>query len=289
VLSQVCDRLQSKLEPPLFKLGMTSMRAESAGYASKARSNGQAVASQPNFRCLGGLGVDGGQIVRHGIFFRAPAVTTLSAEEERSVAALGLALIIDFRQIPEAAAAPVHLPSRRDAKRLALPVKPSRAKQLLANRDALPFDPAAATHMMTEVYRDFVRDNIDTFASFLIETAAAPGPVLFHCTAGKDRTGLAAALVLAALGADRATIMADFLITADLWNPPAELVASVPESARAAILGVQPAYLDAAFDVLNRQHGGAVGFARRVLGDAGLQAWFRRSTTHPNTSPQETT
>jgi protein-tyrosine phosphatase len=70
--------------------------------------------------------------------------------------------------------------------------------------------------MMTGLYRWFVTDPVarERFAAVLrlLATPDAP-PVLFHCTAGKDRTGWAAALVLTALGVDRATVVADYLLT----------------------------------------------------------------------------
>jgi protein-tyrosine phosphatase len=158
-------------------------------------------------------------------------------------------------------------------------VRTGASARILLAHAAGPVDHATATAAMTEAYRDFVRLNADTFAMFLQAVTNAPGPVLFHCTAGKDRTGFAAALLLAALGAPREQIMADFLATARLWTPDPDLAAQILPAARPAVLGLQPAYLEAAFEELDRAHGGAAAFAETVLGPRALREWADRSLT----------
>ena len=124
--------------------------------------------------------------------------------------------------------------------------------------------------IMIDGYRAYVSAHAGVYARFLRLLAESDAPVVFHCSAGKDRTGFGAALLLAALGVPKAGIEADFLRTNDDWQPPADIGERVPESYRRALLGVEIAYLDAAFEVLDREHGGAIQFARDVLG--GRQA-----------------
>jgi protein-tyrosine phosphatase len=72
--------------------------------------------------------------------------------------------------------------------------------------------------LMRETYRDFVNHNAGTFGWFMKHLLEQPTPQVFHCTAGKDRTGFAAALLLSALGADRETIEHDYLLTNQLYR-----------------------------------------------------------------------
>lgn len=238
---------------------------------------GAILAEQPNLRCLGGLVAQDGRCVRRGIFLRAPVLRSLDADGQTVMAKLDLALIVDFRQPDEAASAPVAFAAEQDARRLSLPVRTGATAGLLASDPMADMDDAKAAAAMTEVYRDFIRLNSDVFAAFLRAVAAAPGPVLFHCTAGKDRTGFAAGLLLAALGVPADAIGADYMATGALWRPDPGLVAHIAPAARSAVFGVRPVYLEAAFHELDRHHGGARAFARDVLGDAALQTWTHRS------------
>ena len=128
---------------------------------------------------------------------------------------------------------------------------------------------------MTETYRDFVRANAETFARFLALLAEVEGePLLFHCTAGKDRTGFAAALILHALGAEPDAIAEDFLASNALWRPDPQVAAMTPQVAHAALHKVSPGYLEAAFEELDRAHGGPQAFADKAMGgEARRRAW----------------
>jgi protein-tyrosine phosphatase len=236
---------------------------------------GLILAAHPNLRCLGGLATESGRRVRPGLFLRAPVLRTLDAAAEATLADLELTTIVDFRQPDEAAAAPAAFVGDFRLQCVSLPIRTGAAARLLGYGHGV--DDATATSAMIEVYRDFVRLNADVYAAFLRVIAEAPGPVLFHCTAGKDRTGFAAGLILAALGVEAPAIMADYLATGVLWRPEADLVAHIAPAARSAMLGVQPAYLEAAFEELDRLCGGARVFARDALGEATFTHWTKRS------------
>src|SRR6185295_1584135 len=128
---------------------------------------------------------------------------------------------------------------------------------------------------MREIYRWFVSSPMgrEGFATTL-RLLAEPGglPLLFHCTAGKDRTGWASAVLLTALGVDRATVTADYLRTNDLMEPQntARLLTqrgAVPDArAILPLLEARADYLDAAFDEADRRHGSFDGYLREGLG-----------------------
>lgn len=222
------------------------------------------LAEMPNFRDLGGVACGPGRQIRTGRVFRSPAPTRLSPEGVRAIEALDPAAIIDLRGPEEAAGAPHSaLPDRR----VALPIIPSAGARM---REAIAggrMTPEVAHEMMVETYRGFVEEHTQVFGAFLGEVLrAGDRPVVFHCTAGKDRTGFAAALLLSALGADDAAVERDYLRTAELWSPPPELASAVPEAAQGAMFGVHRDYLASAFTALEAAHGDARRFAVAALG-----------------------
>jgi protein-tyrosine phosphatase len=109
---------------------------------------------------------------------------------------------------------------------------------------------------------------------------------VFHCTAGKDRTGFAAALVLHALGVPRAVVMQDYLLTNALYQPPPLLARTdTPAEALAVLWRVQAGFLEAAFDALEADHGSVDQYLQQRLrmGPAARQALAERYL-EPNTN-----
>lgn len=227
----------------------------------------------PNFRMLGGVSQDGRRL-RRGAFLRGPALHELDAQAWRALPDVELSLVVDFRRADEVSDRPIRLPRELQGSALALPIDSGAVVRHHSdgNGGGRGTD---ATATMVAVYRDFVGSHLGTYATFLRRVAGVSrGGVFFHCTAGKDRTGFAAALILLALGVPREQVMADFLATGALWQPDPQLAARVAPAARPAIFGVNPAYLDAALDELERAAGGARAFAARAMGgEATLQDW----------------
>ena len=234
--------------------------------------------SRPNLRCLGGLETAGGARVRRLRFLRAPALTDMQPEEADWLVRLDPAVVIDFRGEDEVAQNTVGWPEALAVRRLTLPIVSSAGSRFHAVLASGAPSPSDFSAIMVDIYRDFVRVHGETFVAFLQAVAAAgERPVLFHCTAGKDRTGLAAALILTALGVPRAAVVRDYLATADLWRPDERLLAQLPAAVHAAVFGVESAYLDAAFAELERVPGGVQGFVRDALGgDVGHRAFVER-------------
>jgi protein-tyrosine phosphatase len=120
--------------------------------------------------------------------------------------------------------------------------------------------------MMRETYRDFVNHNAGTFGRFLKHLLEQPTPQVFHCTAGKDRTGFAAALLLSALGVDRATIEHDYLLTNRLYRRDPRLEGKGPAHVMKVLWQVQPEFMQAAFDEVDTRHGGIQGYLQGAIG-----------------------
>ena len=118
------------------------------------------------------------------------------------------------------------------------------------------------------------------------ELLAGHAPLAFNCSAGKDRTGIAAALLLTALGVPRETVIGDYMLTNQTLDP-AKLMAgramanspfaALPPEAVRMLVGVDRSYIEAAFAVVDAHAGGAQGYLRDELGlDAKAIARLRR-------------
>jgi protein-tyrosine phosphatase len=137
-----------------------------------------------------------------------------------------------------------------------------------------------AVGLMQELYRALVNDQAHRFAELFEHLLASDSPLVFHCTAGKDRTGFAAALILHALGVPREAVVQDYLLTNALYQPPPlPPHTDTPAEALSVLWRVQENFLDAAFDALERDHGGLDRYLAQRLRvgpaeQAALQARF---------------
>ena len=151
--------------------------------------------------------------------------------------------------------------------RLALTIEPSviARMQALVAQGIVPTTEETVA-LMCETYRDFVNQNAGTFGRFLKHLLEQPTPQVFHCTAGKDRTGFAAALLLSALGVDRATIEHDYLLTNQLYKRDNRLEGSGHPHVMKVLWQVQPEFLHAAFEAVDTQHGGMQDYLHGAIG-----------------------
>jgi protein-tyrosine phosphatase len=92
------------------------------------------------------------------------------------------------------------------------------------------------------------------------------GALLFHCSAGKDRTGFGAALILTVLGTPREAVMQDYLASNRLWRGEADIAAGLPPDIAAKLLLVHPGLLDAAFAAIDDAYGSFDSYAQLQLG-----------------------
>ncbi len=217
-----------------------------------------------NFRDLGGYASQDGRQIRWRRIFRSDHLASLTPQDRQLLAGLGVARAVDFRGQAESAALSYELPHVRYQ---ALPIEPivvQRAKEMaLAGQ---PMTAPTAVRLMQDTYRAFVSDNTSQFASLFEQLLLEDTPLVFHCTAGKDRTGFAAALVLLALGVSREVVMQDYLLTNGLYRRPAGLVSSAPEEVLNVIWRVQTEFLQAALQAVDHDHGGVQRYLKHRLG-----------------------
>lgn len=224
-----------------------------------------------NFRDLGGYAGQGGRTVRWRKLFRSDHLADLTPEDLLLIDRLGVARVFDFRgkteRLAQACAIPgvvVH----------SLAIEPTVVQGLKTLIDAGQLVTVDNTvDLMQQTYRDFVLDNSPRFAEFFGYLLADDAPQVFHCTAGKDRTGFAAALLLEALGVPREVILQDYLLTNDLYQMPKANPAGLPQEVMNVLWRVQANFLEAAFEVVEADFGSVPRYLNEALGvDAPAQA-----------------
>lgn len=222
-------------------------------------------------RDVGGHATRTGARIRTGSVYRSTALHRLDGDDAIAFAELGIRTVYDLRTPGERASEPDRLPPGT----VYVPADVIGDVRLgsPAHLDAMLVDPAAALEalgdgrglaMWTRHYRDFVLlDSARAAYERLFAGIAVEGrrPALFHCTSGKDRTGWAAAALLLLLDVPYDVVMEDFLRSGEYLQPILqpmferfEARGGDPELLR-PIMGVAPAYLDAARDEVERSYG----------------------------------
>lgn len=218
-----------------------------------------------NFRDLGGLRNRQGQYVRQGHVFRSDHLANLTDRDRNTIEQLGLTHSLDLRGVREHAAQRYEIVGVRH---VPLPIEPTVIYRVEAMLKSGQMPSASdAVELMCETYRGFVTHSGPVFGALLRHLIEHPTPQVFHCTAGKDRTGMAAALFLSALDVDQDTIMADYLRTNELYRRDPAWAGHAPEHLMAVLWQVQPAFLFSAFDVINTEFGGMDAY---LAGPVGL-------------------
>lgn len=247
-----------------------------------------------NARDLGGYVGAEGRRVRWGLLYRSDALGELSDADVAYLARLRVRQVVDFRSETERMDEPDRLPAA-PAPRVVLRPIFGEGLDPRALRDRLLSGDASAREMaslLVEGSRTFVTEFAPVYSAFLRDLADADNlPVLFHCTAGKDRAGFAAAALLLALGVPRETVMQDYLMTNGYSEAAtqrtllvlrvASLFRSDPDDVR-PLFEARPEYLQAAFDTIDARYGGEDAYLRAGLGlDDATLARLRANLLEP--------
>ena len=227
-----------------------------------------------NVRDLGGYRTKDGRHVRFGRVFRAAALSNLTDADGAALRAAGIGVVCDLRGSAESEAAPSKLDGVTIHPLSIDPSLGSRLREIAAEREATEDE---IVEVMCNAYAQYALTWSHRYRQlFDLLDAADDQAVLFHCTAGKDRTGFGAALILAALGVDRATVHTDYLATNRLWTGAAAVGASLAPNVAKVLTRVQPDFIDAAFNAVKASHGSVDAYLQDRIGlDTSRRAALR--------------
>ncbi len=246
-----------------------------------------ALASAPNFRDAGGYRTADGKWVRMGRLYRADQLDQLSDADLDTLRADGIHLVCDLRTDAERARGMNRLPPGAESLIADVSGPGSTASELAkAFTDARLAERmlggGKGAGLLIAANRQFVSGPSALLAyGDVFERLANPAmlPAVFHCTAGKDRTGWAQAIFLGIMGVPRETIMADYLLSnrylaAKNEHMTAMLKGHVDPAWLKPLLEVRPEYLNAAFDEVDKRYGSMEAYLHQGLGlsDATLTA-----------------
>ena len=218
-----------------------------------------------NFRDVGGYVSSDGRRVRQGRIFRSNQLGQLTTHDLSQLETLGVHSVVDFRSDDEVAKAGPGLLT--GAFRHTLPIDPSIGYQLRTRLEGgQPINRQVTEDLMCDLYRGFVRDHARHFRRFFELLLAESTPLVFHCSAGKDRTGFAAALVLSALGVSRDLVFQDYMLTNLLWKIDPLSMGDLPADVMTALGRAEEVFLAAAFETITAEFGGLDHYLAHELG-----------------------
>ena len=218
-----------------------------------------------NFRDLGGYPTADGRTVRWRQIFRSNHLGHLTDGDVAVLRELGVRSAFDFRGTEERTAALCGMP---EISVHSLPVEPTVVAALRAIMAAgTPLSTDHAVEVMRGSYSGYVQNNTPHFRTLfahLLEEDRAP--LVIHCTAGKDRTGFACALILHTLGVSEDIISEDYLLTNRFYRRDPNHSSDLPDDIKQVLGSVQTSFLAAAFEAINADYGDLETYLRDGLG-----------------------
>lgn len=226
-----------------------------------------------NFRDLGGYPTLDGRFVRWGLLYRSGAHNSLTEADRLLLKQIGLRTVVDYRSAAEQA----QYPDRQlaEIQYLSLPVLDDASVTNVLHVDAIK-DAVEAQQMLQEMNRFLVRDRQaqQGYAAMLRKCLQAEAaPMVQHDTAGKDRVGAGAAVLLLLLGVDEETVLDDYLLSNDCRLPQENLeqgdgdcLSEIQRETFAALTMAQFSYLSAFLEELKAAYGTVERYALEALG-----------------------
>jgi protein-tyrosine phosphatase len=240
-----------------------------------------------NFRDLGGYRTADGRTVRWGLLYRSGSMHGLTAADYAYLDKLGIAVVCDFRSSEERQIEPANWPTGKAPRMLS----DDYGMQTLSggNSDLSKMTPQQASGMLTVMYPRILTQFNGQYRRMFKELLAGNAPLAFNCSAGKDRTGVAAALLLTALGVPRETVIQDYLLSNKYFDPKRSGPVAdkgpnpwrnIPPEVMRAMSGASRDAIEAVFQIIDRHPGGTSGYLRDELGlDAQEITRLRRMYT----------
>ncbi|MBL4871382.1 MAG: tyrosine-protein phosphatase [Robiginitomaculum sp.] len=230
-----------------------------------------------NFRDLGGYAARDGKTLKPGLLFRSGSMGGLTTTDKVYLKNVNVKTVYDLRSDGEREKDPnVWATEDEDIKYWARQYSISNVdlgKILRGNPKNFP-SPEEMQGFMIEFYTTLPTEQKTSFKAIFSELTSGSLPLAFNCTAGKDRTGLASALILSALDVPYETIMTDYLLSNTYLSDDVikrdktlnAISTRLPKDLAKPLLKVIPVYLDAAFDSIKQQYGSVENYLASELG-----------------------
>jgi protein-tyrosine phosphatase len=237
----------------------------------------------PNFRDLGGYRTTDGRYTQWGKIYRSGVLTYLTPSDMDYLGHLGIRVVCDFRTLQENTDAPEKWIDGASTEHLSLPIgTDSNGKTMAVMQSFMASHPTEAQlrEYMTKIYGNFVIGAAPEYAQVFVQLKQDKLPLLYHCTAGKDRTGVFSAVLLLTLGVPEETVLADYHLTDQyLFNPVHrdatsqqatstmnKTMSSMTPEARRAMSVADPAYLKSTLHLIDEKYGSFANYRRQALG-----------------------
>ena len=234
-----------------------------------------------NFRDLGGYKTTDGREVKWGKLYRSGVLTNLTSGDYDYLREREIATIVDFRSSNERETEPTRW-AAGNVIAMNWDYEMGNWEQEFARVLSKPgFGKEDLVKLMDQGYVGLVQQQTPHYRAMFQQMINQDEPLLFHCTAGKDRTGIGAALILTALGVDRETVKKDYLLSndylknSDMFKLPVDasdkekrmfaFFSQLPEDVRGVLAGVEASWLDSAFAEMEREHGSVDGYIQHAL------------------------
>lgn len=240
-----------------------------------------------NLRDFGGYQTEDGRSVRRGRLFRSGTLTHLSEPARDAFERLDVRLICDLRRPDEKADEPTPFPGHAP-RRLEIPIDPGSALAMRQRLGNARLSLKERIDFMVAINEELARDHAGDYARmFEALLELEDGGFLVHCAAGKDRTGLACALILHALGVPRSTVVEDYLITNEAMDYEGYVLprlaarlepGEIPDRESVmALAGVRPEYLEGAYRAIEAEFDSVEHYIERAVGlDVSARALLQR-------------
>lgn len=230
-----------------------------------------------NFRDIGGLKTIDGKTVKWGKIFRSDNLSKLKKNEFEKFEALQIATVIDLRTPAEIAPKKDHLPENIIYK--AMPIVNDQGDLLAQMKGKVirgEISEEESRQLMRELYEKCVSENIPALREVILKIVESEQPILYHCSAGKDRTGIVTALLLSILNVDRKTIVDEYLLSNYYRKEKVESMLQKIKIAKIIkpklqsnvvqnFMSVDVAYINAAFDLIDKNYGNMDNFIEKGL------------------------
>ena len=225
-----------------------------------------------NTRELGGYKTEDGRSLKWGVLYRSDKLSELTDADQEYLLQLGIKRVIDFRSSEEKQNEPDQLPST--LKYIEMPIEADgaiRPKVEAILKGDLKEDVGA---ILVETNKEFISDFSGVYKGFIESLIENQEPTLFHCTAGKDRAGFAAALVLLAVGVPEKIVIEDYMKTNKYTEETIQdyinkinlySLGSVDAEILRPLLGVEERFIRAALDEIKQKYGSVENFIRDEL------------------------